>query len=209
MPQITAVEPQRKNKTRFNIFIDGEFALALDAENLAKERIKVGQKISESLIKQLITLNEFVKVYDKVLRFLSYRPRSKKETDNYLRKNKIGAKVIDLVLEKLEKENYLNDFEFTKWWVANRLRFRPKGKNLLKTELAQKGIEKLIIAQVLGQLNSQHEEKMALSLAQKQLAKYKNQKNPEIHQKIISFLARRGFSWETIRSVVDIIFEKG
>jgi len=203
MPQITAIEPQKKDKTRFNIYIDGEFAFGLDAENLAKEKLQAGQKISNDTINQLIVLNEFVKVYDKVLRFLSYRPRSKKEIENYLKKQQVGSRVSGLVFDKLAKYNYLNDYQFAKWWTANRLRFRPKGKNILKAELIKKGISRQIIEQVLEKVSPNLQEEIALAVARKQITKYKNLKQAEVLKKLTSFLARRGFNWETISDVIS------
>lgn len=203
MPQITAIEPQKRKKERFNIYIDGEFAFGLDAENLAKEKLQAGQKISNDTINQLIVLNEFVKVYDKVLRFLSYRPRSKKEIENYLKKQQVGSRVSGLVFDKLAKYNYLNDYQFAKWWIASRLRFRPKGKNILKAELIKKGISKQIIEQVLEKVSPDLQEEIALAVARKQITKYKNLKQSEILKKLTSFLARRGFNWETISNVIS------
>lgn len=203
MPQITAIEPQKRKKERFNIYIDGEFAFGLDAENLAKEKLQAGQKISNDTINQLIVLNEFVKVYDKVLRFLSYRPRSKKEIENYLKKQQVGSKVGELVFDKLEKYNYLDDYQFAKWWIANRLRFRPKGTNILKSELIKKGISRQIIEQVLEKVSPNLQGEVALAVARKQITKYRNLKQTEIIKKLASFLARRGFNWETINNVIS------
>ena len=93
MPQITSIEPQKKRSGRFNIFLDGEFAFGIDENVLVKNAIKKGQELSNVQIAKIIKDNELAKLFDKSLRFLSYRPRSEKETVDYLAKKSPEKKI--------------------------------------------------------------------------------------------------------------------
>ena len=123
------------------------------------------------------------------LKFLSYRPRSRKEITDFLKKKTPDATLINQTLEKLEKLKLINDTDFAKWLVESRSRSRPRGFRLLKQELAQKGI-KLDASNYT--LDAETE------LAQKALHK----KNPKSREQAIRFLQYRGFTWDTIAQVL-------
>ena len=58
MSKITSVVPQKKNPQRFNIFLDGEFALGADEDLVVNRRLVVGKIIpSEDLEKFLSWLS--------------------------------------------------------------------------------------------------------------------------------------------------------
>jgi len=204
MPQVTKIKPQ-KNKKRVNIYLDGKFAFPLDADNFLKAGLKVGQKLSEKEVEDLIFKNESQKLLDRAYRLLSFRPRSEKEIKDYLRKKKTTPKLSSWVIKKLKKQGHLDDKEFAHWWVDQRSTFRPRGKFGLMMELRQKGIDKTIIEKTIDKID---ELSLATKLAQKKLRGYKNLSREEFYQKMTAFLSRRGFSWETIKSVIDEIAKK-
>ena len=84
MSKITKIKAQ-KNKKRVNIYLDGKFAFGLDADNFLKANLKKGQELNQKQIDDLIFKNEFQKLFDRTLRLISRRPRSKKEIRDYLK----------------------------------------------------------------------------------------------------------------------------
>ena len=108
-------------------------------------------------------MDNFAKLLNKAYRFLSYRPRSVKEVEDYLLKKSSFAKasegqekqeiekLIDSIINKLKEQKFLNDFEFAKWWIESRAKFKPRALKIIKLELRQKGIDKELIEQVLEQ----------------------------------------------------------
>ena len=69
------------------------------------------------------------------MRFLSYRPRSEKEVKEKLKikyqKSNIKdlTLIIDKVIQKLKEKKFINDNEFAKGWIENRLRFKPRKRD--------------------------------------------------------------------------------
>lgn len=199
--EITAITSQKKRKDRVNIFIDGSFAFALDHETLLKNHLKVGQNILQTDIDRLIKEGEYAYWYNSVLQLISRRPRSQREITDYLNRKQTGDMVQEKILTKLKNAKFIDDTAFAKWFVDQRQQFRPKGKKALTQELRQKGIADAIITEVL---NSESIDEIALArkIAEKKkrlLTRYPPDKQRE---KLISFLCRRGFSWETIERVL-------
>lgn len=217
MPEITAIEPQKKKPDRFNIYIDGKFAFGLDAETLVKSGLKIGQEISEREIEKLVLENETNKLLEKALRFLSFRPRSERELRDHLRKKMSRSQsvkesrgtidaidttdTIDTVIQRLQRLGYLNDLDFAKWWVEQRKTHSPRGARLIRSELYQKGVAQEIIDKLLPE-DEAGEVERALKTATKKLRSYKNLKPQEFKQKMGQYLAQRGFDWEVIKETL-------
>ncbi len=116
------------------------------------------------------------------LKFLGYRPRSKKEIEDFLRKKTSNSTLINQTLDKLTQLKLVNDEAFAKWVIESRSRSRPRGARLLAQELKQKGID------VKVNINE-------VDLAQKALASKKTLKSRD---QAVRFLQYRGFSWDAI-----------
>lgn len=211
MPYITSIKPQKKDKKRFNVFLDGKFTFGINVENLVKYKLQNGINLSQKLIDQILKKEEVSKLFDSCLKYLSFRPRSEKEVKNYIAK-KISkyenvkfsqakeSSLVETVIKKLKNHKFLDDFEFARWWVEARSKSKPRGIFLIKSELIQKGVEKEIIEQAISNISNQ------LSLATKALGKkiprWQNLPQKEFKKKVFSFLSSRGFEFDIIKDVV-------
>lgn len=139
-------------------------------------------------------------VFEKILKFVSIRPRSQKEILDWFKRKKVSQKDIDLVLKKLTDLGFLSDQEFAVWWVQQRSYFRPRSKNHLKFELFGKGISREIIESVLGG-ESFNEEESAKNLLTKKAKRFEKFDEEERSQKIAKFLISRGYSWAVARKL--------
>jgi len=207
VPQITAIKPQEKRKNRFNVYLDGQFALAISNELLVREGLKVGQELSSEKTEELVAKDRLGRAQDRAYHVRSDRPRSEKEIYDYLGKKKLKDEEKNKIIKKLKEEKLIDDLEFARWFLEQRQTFRPKGSYALRQELRQKGIGEKIIDQVLP--NKEEE----LSLAKKALVKaekkYASFLGREKKEKLMAYLRRRGFSWEAVKKAVDEREENG
>lgn len=153
---------------------------------------------------------DFDKYYNYSLRFLSYRPRSEKELKDKLKIKKVEFSIIERIILKLKEHNFLNDEEFTKWWIDQRTTFRPRSLRLIKIELKQKGILNDVIDNIIqnSEYKIKNEKEKAYKLIEKKMERLKDLPRQEVYQKAGSFLARRGFDMDTIHSVIDEFYKK-
>lgn len=162
-------------------------------------------------------MDNFEKFYNKALEFLSYRPRSEKEVRNKLKIQSAKFKIteqnskllIEEVINKLRKYNFIDDLEFAKKWVENRLRFKPRSLRLIRLELKQKGIAAEIIEDL--QLTIENDLESAKKLIEKRMGRFRNKfgmTREERYQKLGRFLASKGFNWDTIKKSIDEILDK-
>lgn len=198
MGVVTALEVQKRNPQRVNVYLDGEFAFGLSLIEAA--RLRKGQTLSDSEIAALRGEDAVSLAVDSAAHFLSYRPRSVQETRRNLKDKDIPAEVIEAAVTRLQTMGYLDDTAFARFWVKNRNEFKPLSHRALRQELRQKGIADAVIAEVLAE---QDESGMAYQAAQGQLRKLRNRTPREFRQKMSAFLQRRGFSYSTVEEVVN------
>lgn len=148
---------------------------------------------------------KFKKYLENTYRYLAIRNRSEKEIRDYLIKKKSEPEIVEQIIRLLKEQKFLNDEEFARGWVRQRARFRPKGKSALKFELKLKGITPEIIEKVLAEEQEDVPDQLtqAKNLIAKRIEKMKDAPRQEIYNKVGSFLARRGFDWETIKKAID------
>ena len=208
MPIITSIKPQ-KNKKRVNVYLDNKFGFGLDLETFVKLDLKVEQELTDEQVGKIVKEAEFQKVYDKLLRFSTLRPRSEKELKDWLKKHKVHLSIHENLYSRLKRLDLLNDNKFAQWWVEQRMEFSPRGKRALIAELRQKGINRDLIIQLVNESVSQgYEEKTARKLLQKKKYKWERLQKLEAKKKMSDFLARKGFGWEVIKNAIDDIFKK-
>lgn len=204
MPTITAIEPQKKNPRRVNIYLDGEFAFGLS--RIAAAWLKVGQPLTQEKIDALQAEDAREVVYEKALHFLSYRPRSINEVRRNLLKHGFDETLVEQTLDRLQENGLLDDKEFARAWVENRRAFRPRSASALRMELRQKGLGDEVIQSALDE--NVDEETLAREAARKQARRYAGLEWAEFRQKMGAFLARRGFSYAVIAPVISEIWRE-
>lgn len=215
MSRITRVQPQKHNRHRFNIFLDGKFAFATDEDTLVNFRLIEDKELTPEDLEEILLEAKIGKLMENMYRLFSVRQRSEKEVRDYFRIKNYGLRIkgkeqtpdltIELVIKKLKQRNLLNDEEFAKAWVDARRRSRQKGKLALKQELFQKGINKEIIKEVI---NSADEEQLARQALVKKWEIWSPLPDLEKKKKAYAFLIRQGFEYEAVREVIENLLEK-
>ncbi|MFW6283981.1 MAG: RecX family transcriptional regulator, partial [Desulfosalsimonas sp.] len=145
---ITAISPQKKNRGRCNIFVDGEYAFSL-SEKLAAS-LQVGAQLGPEEKQRLLSEDQKQKAFEKSLGFLQYRPRSRAEITAYLEKKDFSGPAVQNAVSRLESYGYIDDEAFARMWIESRSRSRPKGEFALRYELRQKGVNEAIIDRMLA-----------------------------------------------------------
>src|SRR5438477_7684893 len=142
---ITALQADPLDPDTVHVFIDGKHAMRVSLDVAAAERLTVGQPCPPEKLERLHSAQELQGIYDSALRFLSYRPRSAREVEMRLRKKGNTPEQISAVIEKLRQRGYVDDRDFARFWVSNRMSFSPRGPRLLRSELRQKGVSQEIV----------------------------------------------------------------
>lgn len=202
---ITKIEKQKKNKERYNIFIDGEFIFGLYEDSLVKYGLRPGDELTPEKVKEMQEYDEFGYGKKVAYSFLAYKQRSKKELVKKLKLKKISEGSIEKITELLENQKYLNDEIYAGNYLEDKLNSRPIGKNLAKLKLSEKGIDKEVIESTLNKMyNEDKEMEYAEKVLEKYAKKVKYKDAADKKNKCYKYLISKGFDFDTVRKVLSI-----
>jgi regulatory protein len=200
---ITALQAQKRNPNRVNVFINGEYAFSL--ARIVAAWLRVGQELSEEKAAELKKQDEKEKALQRAINLISFRARSEKEIRDHLQKHNVPEETILTVISRLNENGLLNDQKFASAWVENRATFRPRSKRALRIELKQKGITEEEIEEALQSVD---DEEQAYEAARKKARQLRNLDDQDFKRKLYGFLARRGFNYEVTSQVIQILLEE-
>ncbi len=201
--KITAIVRQKRNPERVNIYLDEEYAFGL--ARIVAAWLQVGQNLSDEKIASLQAEDAQEIAYLQAIKFLDYRDRSEAEIRIHLNKRDIDERVLDDVIDRLQRSGLVNDRRFATNWVENRIEFRPRGRRALSYELRQRGISEEIIQETLDQIN---DEELAYQAAIKKAKKFQSLEWDDYRKKMSGFLSRCGFSYDITSPTLKRIWEE-
>ncbi|MFG6149666.1 recombination regulator RecX [Halobacillus sp. B23F22_1] len=203
MAKITRITTQKKNKNRYNIYLDrgqGEaYGFSVDEDILIKYRLSKSTELEESTIEALIQKDTIHKVYTQTINYLSYRMRSEKEIRNYLVKKEVDEEHIDEIIRRLYQEKLLDDLEFAKALVRTRINTSTKGPLMLKKELIEKGVDASLADEAVQEFPFDQQVEKAVKLAEKKLKSDRKKSQRQQIQNVQQHLMQKGFNSDIIK----------
>lgn len=197
MPTITDIQIQKRNKSRANIYLDGEFAFALEMLTVMKLGLKIGKDVDVDTIKTAVFDSETSVAFGKAVDYLARAMKTTKQVRDYLTKKGYSVDVTNCVIEKLQGYKYLDDQAYARMYVEQSK--THKGERRIKQELLNKGISHNDVDDHV-QVDADDQLTSATSLAQKYL---KNKdRDVKTMQKLQRFLLYRGFDFDVVNTVI-------
>ena len=194
--KITEIRPRRKGLSA--LFIDGEFAMALDTQTLLEQRIDVGRELDDEELHELITLSNERRAKEKALWLISYRSHSKKELRDKIRRT-CDAEAADKAVERMEELGLVNDEDFARRYAEQLLYGKRLSKRAAFYELRRKGIDQATAEEALAELDVDVHEQIRALIEKK----YRNINDEKIRRRAVAALQRLGYGWESIKAVLE------
>ena len=149
---VSAIEPQKHNKNRYSVFLNGEYAFSLDDETLVKSKIKTGCELSDEDVRYLSEEAEFASCKDAGMKLLSRKRYTCSELSKKLAEK--GFSVADEVCGRFCELGLLDDEEYARAFVHDAAVVSGKGERLIKSELKRKGIADSIINSLFDEFDN-------------------------------------------------------
>lgn len=205
MHVITKIEKQKKNTHRYSIFLDEEYSFSVSEDTLVKLRLAKGMSIDKDELDDILEQEDINLCRNYGLKLLGYKARSEPEVKKKMLQKGFNEKSIVDAIEYLKKFKYLDDEEYVKIYIKDRVNIKKLGYNRVKSELYQKHISSEIIEETLNEVfDKEGEYERALELAiKKRSTSYKNDDFQAAYRKLGGFLQRKGYSTDIIIKVLN------
>ena len=205
MPKITKIEIQKNNKDRVNIYLDGEYALAINAELVYKENLKVKDDVDISKLQEIAEKESYIRCKESAIKIIERSYKTEKEIRDKLKQKGYEEKQINNSIDFLKEYNFINDNTYAKAFIKDKL--SSKGSQKIKYDLMKKGIAKDIIEENLIKVDKNEEKEVALNVGRKKYEsiRRKERDNYKLSGKLYRFLISRGYAYDIVKDVVKEI----
>ena len=196
MSEITLIEPQKKDRERCNVYVDGKFYCGIKLEVAIKYGLKAGMQVDKSKLDEIQLETEKSQAIDKAMTHLSASMKTRRQMSDFLVKKGYTQAVAEYVLEKLEYYKLIDDYAYCRAYVNS---VTGKGKRALEADLFKRGAEKAAIDGVLSEFEEDGDEAKAL------LQKYMRGKEVtrENLNKGFKYLLSKGYGYDTVKDAIS------
>ena len=144
-------------------------------------------------------------VLDKMAKYCAYQERCVKEVRDKLKTYEIPQKERDKILEYLLENRFVNDERFAKSFVRGKINQSGWGVNKIRFHLIQKGIDKELIDEVLGQTDEEFYRQRLVDVLKTKAKTVKADSDFEKKRKLAAYAMQKGFEaalvWEVLKEL--------
>lgn len=203
--QMTVTGIKEITKSRMKIEIDGEFAFVLYKGELRvygiKENNEISEEVYQKILREVLSKRAKLRAMNllKSRTYTTFQLREKLEAGGY------PGKIIDEAIDYVSSFGYVNDSQYAIDFIEYNK--ETKSKNRIFMDLYKKGIPRNMLEEawndVVGDERAELEREQVIYWINKKNFSPKTASLQE-KQKMMAFLYRKGFSNETIRSVLSL-----
>lgn len=189
------------NNGQYKIYLSDGTVLKINSDVIINNNLLYKKEIDNTLLNKILKENDNANIYNKCVKYISVRLRSKKEIIDYLKKLNIDntADIID----KLTKNNLINDEVFTKAFIKDKINFTSYGPYRIRQELNKYNIDNEIIDKYIKDID----EEILIGKIDKQINKMikSNRKYSGniLKSKIYNNLYNNGFDKDMIINILN------
>ena len=141
--------------------------------------------------------------HETALRLLAHRARSEQEMRKRLGLRGYPPAIVDAEVRRLRAAGLLNDEQFARAWVEDRLTSAPRGRRLLRYELLGHGVPAEVADAVTTDVDD-HD--VALMLARRRAARLSGLDRSAFESRLGSYLQRKGLGYGVIAEVTRTVW---
>lgn len=188
------------SKSKYKVFIDGEFAFVLYKGELRQLKLKCGEEIGIDTYKTITEELLVKRAKLRAMHLLEKRPYTEYVMRSKLRESMYSNEIIDLAIDYLKSYKYIDDYSYAVLYIETYS--SNKTVKRIKQDLLMKGVKSTDIDKALqscldnGELCDEGE--MIRAILKKRGFGI-NQMSEKDIAKTVNYLAGKGFSFDKIR----------
>ena len=188
------IEKYKKLKDdKYRLTLDNGTIIDVYEEVIIKNNLLYKKEIDLNLLKEIENNNTYQESYNMALKYITVRLRSINEIEVYLKKKNINDKIINYTIDRLIKNNFLNDEIFTKAFIRDKLNFTTMGKYKLINELKILKVDENIISNYIEEIDNDIWYERIDKLINKYLKSNKKYSGNILKNKIYIYLVNLGY----------------
>ena len=204
MPKVTSLEEIPENRKRRHVVFADAPTVELSLEVACAAGLLPGRTVSRAAVRKAQKEDALRRAEEDALALLRRKDRSEAELRRALASAGHGAEVVEAILKKCRGWGYLDDRRLAERLVSDGIELKHLGPARIKRQLRERGLDPALGESVRKQVAGEEPslvERAVAALASKR--KSYARLEPEVaRRRMIAFLERRGFDFDTIRKAL-------
>ena len=149
------IKYEKKKNGKYKILLEDNNSIDTYEDVILKNNILYKKELEEDSYNNIINDNKYEEAYIKCVKYIGIRLRSKYEIKKYLIKYKYEDDIINTTIDKLLKNQLLDDKRFAIAFTKDKFRFSTSGPYKIKQELANQKIDNCYIEDALNSISEE------------------------------------------------------
>lgn len=198
------IEKIKKTGKKYKILLSDGSEIKTYDDVILKYGLLYHKTIDNELLNKINNDNNYYEIYYKTVNYITKRLRSEKEINIYIDKNNITKSDKEKLIKKLKEINLINDLNFTKAYINDKINLSNVGLDKIRSELLSHNIPSDLIDNELNKIDNDLIEEKLKKLINK---KVKNSKYTgyKLKYKIVNELINLGYDKSQILELYDTI----
>lgn len=193
----------KKIKNKYKVYFDNDSSIDLYENTILNNNLLLKKDISESDLDKIKKDNEKEEIYERSLKYINIKMRSKEEIKKYLSKYKYNNSSIEYVIKKLENSKIINDELYIKAYIYDKINLSNDGPNKIKHYLLSEKMDENLINNYIDEIDEEVVKNKLNRLVDKKIKTIKNCSGNVLKQKITMYFINLGYSKEMIEEVLS------
>ena len=191
----------------YKIYLEDGSTIDTYEDVLINNNILYKDDLDTKLLKKIEASNDYQKIYNSCIKYISLRVRSTKEIKEYLYRKNIDNNTIDKIIKELTDKNILNDNLYTELFIKDKLLLTNWGPYKIINRLRETGIDNNTIDKYMYLFKEADEINKINKIINKSI-KSNHKNNINIRNKIYLNLINLGYNNDLIVTELNNYFKE-
>ena len=197
------IKYKKGSNGKYKLFLEDGTTFDTYEDVILNNNLLYKKEIDNNLYNIIINDNMYEEAYNKSVSYIEVRLRSTNEIKVYLKNKKYSEEVIESTINRLLKNNILNDEVFTKAFINDKLNFTTMGPYKIELELKKHYIDTNIINTYINNIDDEILYEKIDKLITKFMKTNKKHKGFVLKNKIYNNLLNLGYKSSMILEILN------
>ena len=198
--QINKIVKMKNNK--YKIYFDDDIIITYDNVILDNDLL-YKKNIDNEIYKKIVCDTNYYDIYNKVVKYILKRRRSEREVLLYLNKFETNENDKGKIIDKLKEINLINDDEYCRAYINDKLYLSKDGINKIKSNLLKENISISTIESELNNVDKDIFDERLEKLIIKKIKSNNKYSNSYLKQKILNDMVNLGYDKNKVLSIIE------
>lgn len=193
----------KKVKNKYRVYFDNNIKIDLYDDIILKYELLLKKEIDNKTFDKLVLDNNKEDIYEKAINYISIKIRSREEIYNYLNKKGYEKEDIISTINRLEKNNFINDDLYIKSYIHDRFYLSSDGLNKIRNYLINLKLDESTIDKYVEEIDREDIIDKLNKLIDKKIKSNKNYSGNVLRMRLCSYFIEQGYNKSDIEEILN------